>query len=165
MTGLHHREPGVAGAALLVDDLFAELIADAIHVHPDVMQLLIRTKGRDRVMLVTDAMSAAEFPEGSYKLGGQEVLVRAGRARLHDGTLAGSTLVLDQAVRNLVYLCHVSLVDAVFMASTTPAAAIGLDTHKGRIRAGYDADLTILDSELCPSAVMIGGTMWHTLKT
>ena len=165
MTGLNHRQPGVVGAALLVDDLFAELIADAIHVHPDVMRLLIRTKGRDRVMLITDAMSAAEFPDGSYLLGGQEVLVRAGQARLHDGTLAGSTLVLDQAVRNVVRLCHVSLVDAVFMASTTPAAAIGLDANKGRIRAGYDADLTILDSELCPSAVMIRGTIWHTSKT
>ena len=162
MTGLNHRRPGVVGAALLADDLFAELIADGVHVHPDVMQLLVRAKGRDRVMLVTDAMAAAERPDGTYQLGGQEVLVRDSQARLHDGTLAGSTLLLDQAVRNLVQLCYVSLIDAVYMASTTPAAAIGLGAHKGRIRAGYDADLTVLDSALRPRAVLIRGELLTT---
>jgi N-acetylglucosamine-6-phosphate deacetylase len=157
MTGLNHRKPGVVGAALLADELYAELIADGVHVHPDVMHLLIRMRGRDRVMLITDAMSAAEFPDGAYTLGGQDVFVREGEARLMDGTLAGSTLVLDQAVRNLIQLCHVSLVDAVYMASATPAAAIGLDGRKGRICVGYDADLTVLDSTLHPIAVLIGG--------
>jgi N-acetylglucosamine-6-phosphate deacetylase len=157
MTGLNHRKPGVVGAALMVDDLFAELIADGVHVHPDVMRLLIRAKGRDRVMLITDAMAAAECPDGTYALGGQAVFVRDGEARLSDGTLAGSTLVLDRAVRNLVQLCRISLVDAVYMASTTPAAAIGLGANKGRICAGYDADFTILDGTLHPTGVMIGG--------
>jgi N-acetylglucosamine-6-phosphate deacetylase len=157
MTPLNHRQPGVVGAALLVRDLFAELIADGVHVHPDVMRLLIHTKGPDRVMLVTDAMAATERPDGTYALGGQEVFVRGGEARLADGTLAGSTLVLDQAVRNLVHLCDVPLVDAVRMASTTPAAAIGLSARKGRIRAGYDADLTVLDGELRPLTVILAG--------
>jgi N-acetylglucosamine-6-phosphate deacetylase len=157
MTGLNHRKPGVVGAALLSYELVAELIADGVHVHPDVMRLLIRVKGRDRVMLITDAMSATEFPDGTYALGGQEVFVRDGEARLADGTLAGSTLVLDQAVRNLIRLCPLSLVDVVYMASATPAAAIGLGTHKGKICVGYDADLTILDGTLHPRGVIIGG--------
>lgn len=158
MTGLHHRQAGMVGAALLLGDLFAELIADGVHVHPDAMRLLIRAKGRDRVALITDSMSAAELPDGTYSLGGQQVLVRGGEARLEDGTLAGSTLVLDQAVRNLVRLCQIPLPDAISMAAATPAAAIGLDAAKGRIRAGYDADLTILDAELQPAGVFVGGT-------
>lgn len=157
MTGLHHRAPGIVGAALLEDDLFAELIADGIHVHPTVMRLLVRDKGRDRVVLITDSMSAAELPDGIYALGGQEVFVRDGQARLQGGTLAGSTLVLDQAVRNLVQLCQVPLVDAVYMATAAPAAAIGLDGSKGQIRAGFDADLVVLDQDLQPRALLIGG--------
>jgi N-acetylglucosamine-6-phosphate deacetylase len=156
MTGLHHRRPGAAGAALLCDRLLAELIADGIHVHPDVMRLLIRVKGRERVMLITDSMSATELSDGIYALGGQEVYVRAGRAALGDGTLAGSTLTLDRAVRNVVHRCGVPLHDAVYMASAVPAQAIGLGDRKGRIRAGYDADITILNTDLQPMRVMVG---------
>jgi N-acetylglucosamine-6-phosphate deacetylase len=156
MTGLHHRRPGVAGAALLCDRLLAELIADGIHVHPDVMRLLIRVKGHERVMLITDSMSATELSDGIYALGGQEVHVRAGRASLADGTLAGSTLTLDRAVRNVVHLCGVPVHDAVYMASAVPAQAIGLGDRKGQIRAGYDADLTILTTDLHPVQVMVG---------
>ena len=156
MTGLHHRQPGVAGAALLCDQLFAELIADGVHVHPDVMRLLIRVKGRERVMLITDSMSATELSDGTYALGGQEVYVRDGRASLQDGTLAGSTLTLDRAVRNVVHLCGVALHDAVYMASAVPAQAIGLGDRKGQIRPGYDADFTILDAKLRPVQVMVG---------
>jgi N-acetylglucosamine-6-phosphate deacetylase len=155
MTGLHHRRPGVAGAALLCDRLLAELIADGIHVHPDVMRLLIRVKGRERVMLITDSMSATELSDGSYALGGQAVYVRGGRASLQDGTLAGSTLTLDRAVRNVVHLCGVPLHDAVYMASAVPAQAIGLGHRKGQIRPGYDADFTILGTDLQPVRVMI----------
>jgi N-acetylglucosamine-6-phosphate deacetylase len=158
MTALHHRQPGVAGAALLCDRLLAELIADGIHVHPDVMRLLFRVKGRERVMLITDSMSATELSDGLYALGGQEVYVGAGRASLQDGTLAGSTLTLDQAVRNVVHKCSVPLHDAVYMASTVPAQAIGWGDHKGQIRPGYDADFTILDAELRPVRIILAQT-------
>jgi N-acetylglucosamine-6-phosphate deacetylase len=157
MTELHHRAPGVAGAALLCDDLYAELIADGVHVHPAVMRLLIRAKGRERVMLVTDAMSAADMPDGQYEFGGHPVTDRDGVARLEDGTLASSTLTLDAAVRNLVRLCQVPLVDAVYMASTTPAEAIRLGGRKGKLIVGYDADLAILDADLRPIATWVEG--------
>jgi N-acetylglucosamine-6-phosphate deacetylase len=164
MTALNHRRPGVVGAAMLCRGAFVELIADAIHVHPDVMRLLIQVKGREGVVLITDAMSATERADGTYALGGQEVLVRDGEARLADGTLAGSTLVMDQAVRNLVNLCRVPLVDAVYMAAASPADAIGLGGSRGKLRAGFDADLTILDRSLHPRAVMISGAL-HRLET
>ncbi len=157
MAPLHHRQPGVVGAALLRDELYAELIADGVHVHPDVMRLLLRVKGRERVMLITDSMSAAELPDGAYALGGQEVFVRQGQARLRDGTLAGSTLTLDRAVWNMVHLCAVPLHEAVYMASAVPASAIGLVDRKGRIGAGYDADFAILDAALQPVRTVIAG--------
>jgi len=157
MTGLHHRAPGVAGAALLAETLTAELIADGIHVHPAVMRLLIRARGREKVILVSDAVAAADLPEGHGLLGEREIRVRHGRASLADGTLAGSVLTLDQAVRNLVRWCAVPLADAVCMAAAAPAAAIGLDGRKGCIRAGYDADLVVLDRDLQPVRVFVGG--------
>ncbi|GGJ05264.1 N-acetylglucosamine-6-phosphate deacetylase [Alicyclobacillus cellulosilyticus] len=157
MTGLHHRQPGVVGAALLADGVYAELIADGFHVHPAAMQLLIRVKGRDGVMLVSDAIMAADMPDGEYQLGDLPVTVRDGRATLADGTLAGSTLTLDQAVRNLVARCGVPLWDAVYMAATTPARAIGLGHCKGRIAPGYDADLVVLDRGLRPRATWLAG--------
>lgn len=162
MTGLHHRRPGVAGAAMLRDELYAELIADGVHVHPAVMRLLIRLKGRERVMLVTDSMSAADMPDGRYTFGGHDVTVRDGVARLADGTLASSTVTMDTAVRNLIQLCQTPLVDAVYMGSTTPADAIGLGARKGKLVAGYDADVAILDPALQPVATWVEGRQcWH----
>jgi N-acetylglucosamine-6-phosphate deacetylase len=157
MTGIHHREPGVAGAALTEDDLWVELIADGIHIHPAVMRLLITTKGPERVMLVTDSMSAADMPDGVYEFGGHEVRVIDGVARMADGTLASSTLTMDAAVRNVISMCGVSLVDAVVMASTTPAEAIGLGDRKGRLAPGYDADVALLDADLNPIGTWVGG--------
>ena len=160
MTPLHHRQPGVVGAVFRHREVCAELIADGVHVHPAMMRLLIDVIGRERVMLITDSMAATDLPDGTYALGGQDAYVRDGQARLQDGTLAGSTLTLDRAVRNIVQLCDVPLLDAVYMASTVPAQAIGIGDRKGKICPGYDADLTILDAKLCPVRIMIGG---HTV--
>jgi N-acetylglucosamine-6-phosphate deacetylase len=157
MTGLHHRGPGVAGAAMLGDDIYAELIADGIHLHPAAMRLLVRVKGRARVMLVTDSMSAADMPDGVYGFGGHEVTVRGGVARLPDGTLASSTLTMEAAVRNMVRLCGVSPVDAVYMGTTTPVDAIGLGARKGKLLAGHDADLAVLDAGFKPITTWIDG--------
>lgn len=157
MTPLHHRHPGVVGAAMLTDELYTELIADGIHIHPAVMTLLIRVKGRERVMLVTDAMDATELPDGEYHLGAQQIVVHDGAARLADGTLASSTLTMDAAVRNVIQMCGMSLVDAVYMASTTPAEAMGWSDRRGRIFPGLDADLVILDEHLRAMEAWIGG--------
>lgn len=159
MPPLHHRHPGVIGAGLSRGDVYAELIADGVHVHPAVMRVLVQVKGRERVMLVSDSMSATELPDGVYALGEQNVYVRDGGARLSDGTLAGSTLTLDRAVRNMIHLCGIAVHDAVYMASAAPAEAIGLGHHKGKICPGYDADLVILDADMRPLRVMIGGQM------
>lgn len=150
MTGLHHRRPGALTAVLLHDSVRAELIADGVHVHPAAIRLLVRVKGRHRVMLVSDAIAAAGLADGEYSLGELPVRVQGGQARLLDGTLAGSTLTLDQAVRYLVQVCAIPLVDAVCMASTTPAEAIGWGHRKGQIRPGFDADLVVLNEALQP---------------
>lgn len=163
MTPLHHRAPGVVTAALLDERLYVELIADGFHVHPAAMRLLARAKGRDRLMLITDAMVAAEMPDGDYALGGLPVSVRGGAARLASGTLAGSTLTLDRAVRNMVTYCGVSLPDAMAMAASTPAEAIGLGARKGRIEPGHDADLVVFERDLQGvHKAMIGGS-WQSL--
>jgi len=157
MPGLHHREPGVVGAALTDERIYCEVIADGIHVHPAVLRLLVRAKGVERVVLVTDAMRAAGLADGEYDLGGQIVSVRAGVARTATGELAGSTLTLDSAVRNIQRFDGVTLNQAVAMATATPAAALGLSGRKGAIQPGADADILLVDSNLNVKAVLLGG--------
>lgn len=156
MTGLHHRKPGVVGAALLRDDVKTELIADGIHVHPAVMKLLYKIKGQHGIMLVTDAIAAADMPEGDdYVLGGQSVSVKDGKATLGDGTIAGSVLTMDVAVQNMVFVCGVPIHEAVAMASSSPAESIGVRDRKGAIEVGLDADLVVLDARLRPMATLL----------
>lgn len=162
MRGLHHREPGVAGAALDLEALTCELIADGLHVHPAALRLVYRVKGPGSTVLVTDAIAAAGLPDGSYDLGGLRIRVAGGRAELADGSsLAGSTLTMDRAVRNAVRCMCVSIVEAVTMASTTPARLIGWGHRKGRLAPGYDADLVLLDASLRVRATMVEGRFVH----
>jgi N-acetylglucosamine-6-phosphate deacetylase len=156
MSPFHHRAPGVVGAALLDDRVAVGLIADGVHTHPTALELALRAKGPGRVALVTDAMSAAGMADGPYKLGGRTVLMRRGEARLADGTLAGSTLTLDRAVRNMVRWTGASPAEALRMASETPARLLGL-TDRGALRPGYVADLALLDEDLRVRATLIGG--------
>lgn len=157
MTGLHHREPGVVGAAMYHEQLSTELIADGIHVHPAVMKILYRVKTAERLALVSDSMRAAAMGEGTYDLGGQEVHVHDNQAKLSDGTLAGSILTLNRAVGNMVTLSKVPLPDAVEMASHTPATILGLGERKGRLAAGYDADITVLDEQFDVTMTYVEG--------
>ncbi len=155
MRGLHHREPGVVGGVMVDDRLFGELIWDNIHVHPGAAKLLVKAKGPGRVILISDAMRAAGLEDGEYDLGGQTVYVKAGRAQLADGTIAGSTVTLDKAVRNATE--HVGLRAAVEMASLTPAESIGVASEMGSVEEGLAADFVIMDKNLNVERVFIGG--------
>ncbi len=147
MPGLHHREPGVVGAALASADATAELIADGIHVHPAVLRIAATVLPR-RIALITDAMRGAGMPDGSYKLYDYDVTVRNGSAQLADGTLAGSLLTMGEAVRNMVERAGLPIESVIPMATEVPARILGVADRKGRLAPGYDADLVILGESL-----------------
>ncbi len=148
MRGLHHREPGVAGSALLFKELMAELIADGIHVRPEMMKLVINAKGTDGLVLITDAMRAKGLKDGIYDLGGQDVSVADGQALLADGTLAGSILKMNDSLKNIINAAQIPLAEAVKMASANPAKQLNVYDRKGSITIGKDADITILSEDL-----------------
>lgn len=147
MRGLHHREPGIVGAALLRDELKAEVIIDGIHVRPEIVKLAYKQKTHTGLILITDSMRAKCLKNGTYDLGGQDVTVKNDKAVLADGTLAGSILKMGQAVRNLLSYTNCSLEEAIIMASLNPAKQLHLDDKKGSIKEGKDADLVILNEE------------------
>lgn len=159
MKSFTHREPGIPGAALTDERVYCEMICDGIHLHPGTMKLVVKAKGKDRIILISDSMMAAGLSDGEYTLGGQKVVVKGEEARLSDGTLAGSTLTLNKAIYNMVRMVGVSLPDAVRMATLNPARAIGLDRNKGSIEIGKDADLVIFDEQLNISNVIKSYTL------
>mgnify|MGYP000953369586 CR=1 FL=1 len=157
MSGLHHREPGTVGGILYDPRIYAQVIADGIHLHPAIVELTIAVKGIDCVILITDAMRATGLPDGEYELGGQAVRVADGAARIANGSLAGSTLTLDQAIRNTIEFTKLDFQSVLKMATSTPATAMGISDRKGFIRVGNDADLTFFDSTYHVIATMVGG--------
>lgn len=146
MRGVHHREPGTAGAALL-SDAYTELICDGIHLHPDIIALTLRAKGIDKLITVTDAMPATGLEDGDYTFGGMPVKVIKGIARNPEGVLAGSTLTLDRAVKNLARFTGLPIEKAVLAATINPAKAAGLDEYVGSIEPEKQADLIVTDEE------------------
>lgn len=148
MKGIHHREPGVVGAALLLEELYAELIVDGIHVCPEMIQLAYRNKKSDKLILITDSMRAKCLKNGNYDLGGQLVIVKDGIAELQNGALAGSVLKLSDAIKNMQSFCDdCNLEDVIKMTSTNPAKQLNIINRKGSIRIGKDADLVILNND------------------
>lgn len=154
MSPLHHREPGAVGAALTAD-VSCELIADNRHVHPALYDLVWRQKTWD-VCLVTDCLSAAGTPDSAGTLGGRPIRVENGLCRLPDGTLAGSTLHLWEAIRNLHTHSHIPLWECVNCATLNPATVLGLD-GKGSLEMGNDADILITDRDFRPVTTIFGG--------
>lgn len=152
-----HRDPGIIGAILTDPEITAEIIADGVHVAGPAIQVLIGCKGIDTVLLVSDGIAATGMPDGNYRLGSFEVVVENGVCRNAEGKLAGSTLTLDRAVRNVVAL-GVSLQDAVRMATILPARRLGLAGKKGIIAVGADADLVALTPDLRVAGVMTRGS-------
>jgi N-acetylglucosamine-6-phosphate deacetylase len=144
------------GATLDDDRVRAGIIADGIHVHEGALRVAYRQKGADGLALVTDAMEAAGMPSGEYELSGREVRLQDGAVRLPDGTLAGSTLTMDRALRNAVALLGVSPQTAVRMAAETPAYVLGMP-EKGRIAPGADADRVVLAPDLSVEETIVAG--------
>ena len=140
-TPIHHREPGVPGAALTDDRYRCEMICDGKHLHDDIVRLLIRCKGAEGAVAITDAMEAAGMPDGEYKLGGQKVIVKDGAARLEDGTLAGSVLTMPQALYNLIHRYGADPAAACTMCTSTPAESVGEHTA-GHMAQGSPGILT-----------------------
>lgn len=147
-SGLHHRSPGVVGAVLTSKTATAELIADAVHVHPAAMRILVDCLGKDRICLITDAMPGAGLPDGTYELLNQKAIVKDGTAHLADGTIAGSTATMDKCVRNMVQLVGVPIADAVKMATLNPAKIINTEKKLGSLVKGKKADIAVFNRDL-----------------
>ncbi len=150
MPSMHHRNPGVLGGTMLRDELFVEVIADTVHVHPAILQLLLKVKKPDKIILITDAISASGQPDGEYNFLGQEVFLRDGRAYLAEApdTLSGSTLTMDHALRTMVKYTDASLEQTAQMASLNAARILEWKYRRGIISVGKDADLVVLDDDL-----------------
>ncbi|GAB1643397.1 N-acetylglucosamine-6-phosphate deacetylase [Krasilnikovia sp. MM14-A1259] len=157
MPPAHHRRPGPVVALLGARTVVCELVADGFHLHPGTLSFAAHAAGPDRAALITDAMDAAGMPDGRYELGGQEVVVADRVARLaRDGSIAGSTLTMDAALREAV-AAGIALPDACAMAATTPARALGLADQVGALEAGMRADLVVLSPDLQVKRVMRAG--------
>jgi len=159
MQGLHHREPGTVGGALWDPRIFAQMITDGIHLHPAIVDLIIKIKGIDRTILISDSIRACGLADGKYDLGGQTVNVKNGEARIENGSLAGSTLMLDQAIRNTMKFTGLDFKVVAAMATAVPARAMKIEGTKGSIKAGCDADLAFFDNDFQVNATMINGSV------
>ena len=157
MEGMHHRKPGTVGAALMLDDIYAQFIADGVHLHPAIVKMIVRLKGPERATLITDAIRGAGMPDGEYELGGQPITVKDGAVRLKDGTLAGSTLTMDRGVRNTAAFSGAPLRECIQMATLTPARSIGVANRKGSLEPGKDADIVLLSPDLQVVATIVMG--------
>lgn len=148
MSGLHHRDPGTLGAVLIDDRLHAELIADNVHVHPAAMKILYRAKGRDRVILVSDDIRAAGMPDGEYAVDDRTMIVKDGECRLPDGTLAGSIVRFNVAVRQFCQAVEEPLEMVWPVTSQNAARTVGVAHRKGTLTNGKDADLVLVDDDV-----------------
>jgi len=146
MRRFHHRSPGVLGAALIMDDLSAEIIADGIHTHPAAVKLFFRAKPTAKAILATDALAVCGLPDQECRLGDKKIISRDGKAFLEDGTLAGSILTMNRALGGAVKMSGLNLEDVLPAATINPARVLGLEDKKGSLETGKDADITIIDA-------------------
>lgn len=158
MREFHHREPGLPGFALNNDEVYTEIIADFIHLHPEAIKLITRIKPFNRIILITDAIEAAGLPDGTYQLGSYTITVKNRKATLPDGTIAGSTLTLDNAIRNIIKL-GLPLRFSIMMATSIPAEALKLEKI-GKVEPGMKANLVTLDHELNIKHTIIHGKIF-----
>jgi N-acetylglucosamine-6-phosphate deacetylase len=159
MRPLHQRDPGPLGAVAESPSVSGEMIADGVHVHPAMMRILVKILGPERTIVITDALAAAGIGDATFEFAGQPAQVICGAARLADGTITGSVLTMEQALRNVVRMTGVPLSQAVGMLTHNPARAARVAERKGQLRAGYDADVVILDEELVVQATICRGKL------
>ncbi len=162
MPALHHRDPGVIGAILSDDRISPQVIADGVHLHPAIVKMIVRAKGSEHSILITDATRATGMPDGEYALGDQLIHVQGGVARTAAGGLAGSTLTMDAGLRNLMQFTSLPLKDVLPMATRVPARSIGYGTNKGSIAPGFDADLVVLDESFQVRLTMVRGQIVYS---
>jgi N-acetylglucosamine-6-phosphate deacetylase len=163
MPPLHHRQPGLVAALLADERVTIGLIPDGIHVHPALTKLVWQAAG-PRLNMVSDAMSALGMPPGNYQLGQYEVTVDYQTCRLADGTLAGSKLSMDTAVRNLMAYSGCSLAEAIRTVTVTPAALLGMASEKGKIAPGFAADLVLLTADREVAMTIVNGEIVYRKK-
>lgn len=164
MPGIHHRQPGLFVAALENPEVTFQIIPDGIHVHPAVVHMLARLVGIERVVVITDAMLATGLGDGQYATGAAIVTVKDGQARSPAGGLAGSTLTMEQALRNMMRFCDLSLAEALPMLTRVPARSIGMYPQKGSLQVGADADVVIWDEVMGAQATIIAGELVYQAK-
>lgn len=154
----HHREPGIVGA-VFDSEVTCDIIADLVHTHPSALELVHQIK-KDKLILITDAMRAGCMKRGTYDLGGHKAMVENGKAVLEDGTLAGSVLKLNDALKNMTAVTSMTVVEAVNAVTKIPAEKLGL--KKGAFKAGYDADIVIFDENFSIISTIVGGETKYT---
>jgi N-acetylglucosamine-6-phosphate deacetylase len=159
MKGIHHRDPGCAGAVLLNNDAYVEVIADGVHLHPGILEMIYRMKGPKKMGLISDCIVAGGMSDGTYRLGMLDVEVSEGVARTKSGSLAGSTLTLERAIANLVNLADIPKLEAVHMASLIPAEFLGVSDSLGSIAINKRACLAIVDDDFTVQATIIDGEL------
>lgn len=157
MLGFHHRSPGTVGAILTDNRIFAQIIADGIHVHPAMVKLAVLAKGISRIILITDSIMGTGLDNGDYDYLGQKFKVRDGIARTLEGGLAGSTLMMDEAIRNMVKFTNMPLNEILPMATSVPAEAMGWDGQRGELKPGADADFVMIDNDLIVEKTFVLG--------
>ena len=156
MSGLNHRAPGCVGAALSGDS-YVELICDGVHVAPEAVKLAYRAKAKDKLVLITDSAPAAGLPEGKYRMGGADVVVRDGAVFLEDGTLTGGSISLFEAMKNLTRFAGIPLEDAIPAATANPARLLGVYSEVGSLEVGKRADFIVLGADDSLRDVYVGG--------
>ncbi|KPH62970.1 N-acetylglucosamine-6-phosphate deacetylase [Pseudoalteromonas porphyrae] len=157
MRGIHHRDPGCAGAVLMDDNALVEVIADGVHLHPTILKLIYRLKGPQKIALISDCINAGGLIDGQYKLGKMDVFVHDGVARTASGSLAGSTLTLERAVKNMHLLGSVELREAINMASIVPAQFLNIESQVGSLASGKQADFAVLKNDFSIQATYVKG--------
>lgn len=164
MTPLNHREPGIVGLGL-TSDMYCELIADKIHINKELFQFVIDSKGKDKLVLITDCMRAGCMPDGEYDLGGQIVYVKNNSARIENGSLAGSVLTLNKAVHNFKESTNLNIYEAINLASLNPAKSIKVDDKKGSLEIGKDADIAIFNENMdCLATIVEGNLIYNNIN-